>query len=114
MAESQLTSPDIELSEKQDSSGSRWTLQRLVLIAVAAFIGIYVIVFAIGFIAALLGNGGAASFFQYFRDLMTIALSITSIVVIVGLGIRLIQIARFVKLLRSEVTPIAGRTKQAV
>lgn len=98
--------------QSDQQSGMRF--QTYAIGAVVSFVLIYVLMFVIGLIAALLFNGSAASFFAYFRDLLTIALSLTTMVIFVGIGILTIQIARFVNLLRSELKPITQDTRRAV
>ncbi|MCI0351116.1 MAG: hypothetical protein L0Z53_16960, partial [Acidobacteriales bacterium] len=68
----------------------------------------------IGLIAALVWDDGAAAFFRYVRDLITIGLALTSMVIVIGIGILVVQIARLVNLLSTEVKPISDDTKLAV
>jgi hypothetical protein len=102
--------------QEQDHSGEKSgiSFQTFAIGAVVSFLLIYVLIFVIGLIAAIVYDGAAASFFAYFRDLLTIALSLTTMVIFVGLGILVIQIARFVNLLRSELKPISEDTRRAV
>jgi ABC-type multidrug transport system fused ATPase/permease subunit len=115
MAEATISSPDTQAqTAENENTQSWWTFQRIVIAAVAAFIGIYVLLFLIGFVSALIWNEGAAAFFRYFRDLITIGLALSSMMVFVGIGILIAQVARFVNLLRSEVKPLGEDAKQAL
>jgi hypothetical protein len=113
MAEAKATLP-ATTTQQEESDSSWFTFNRALIIGVAAFIGIFVLVFACGFISAIVWNESAASFFRYFRDLMTIGLTMSGIAIVVGIGILVMQIARFVNLIRSEIKPITDDTKQAI
>ena len=73
----------------------------------------YVVLFLVALVAALQNAEGAASFFGYLRDLVSISLTLTGLLIMIGLGVILIQAARFVNLLRSEVKPITHDAQEA-
>lgn len=73
----------------------------------------YLLIFLIGFWRAWVDPSGSAAFFEYVRGLFETVVSIASIVIIIAIGVLIVQIARFVNLLRSEVKPITEDTKQA-
>lgn len=102
------------IENTQDEQQGCWTVSRVTIATLVSFFGLYLLIFVIGIVAALFNAEGSASFFGYFNNLLTIALTIISFVVIVAIGILVIQIARFVNLLRSEVKPITNDTKQAI
>ena len=80
----------------------------------AVLIGVvYLLVFVAALVIALINADGAASFFGYVRDLITIALMMTGILIVIGVGVILTQVARFVNLLRSEVKPITHDAQEA-
>lgn len=115
MAEAEATSPIPTETEMEDeSTESWWTFKRAIVVSFSIFVGTYVIIFLMGLVAAIIWNESAASFFRYFRDLMTIALAISSAMVVIATGILIVQIGRFINLLRSEVKPITDDTKQAI
>ncbi|MDQ7025544.1 MAG: hypothetical protein Q9P01_10150 [Anaerolineae bacterium] len=115
MAEAKSTSPNPTETEAEDeSTASWWTFKRAIIVAFSIFVGTYVLIFLIGLVAAIIWNESAASFFRYFRDLMTIALAISSAMIVIATGILIVQIARFINLIRSEVKPITDDTKQAI
>ncbi|MEO1287250.1 MAG: hypothetical protein AAFV93_05740, partial [Chloroflexota bacterium] len=74
---------------------------------------IYLLIFLLGFWRAWVDPAGSAAFFEYVRGLFETVVSIASIVIIIAIGVLIVQIARFVNLLRSEVKPITEDTKQA-
>ncbi len=110
MADSTPSEPNAE-SQSQENS---WSFQRVTVIAVLAFVGLYLGIFIIGLILALALGRSAATWLIYVQDLFTVALSISAIAIIIGIGVLLIQIARFVNLLRSEVKPITRDTRAAI
>lgn len=114
MVEARMPSSDTDEAAENENSSSWWTFQRIVIIAVSVFVGIYVLLFLIGFVSALIWNESAAAFFRYFRDLVSIGLALSSLMVFVGIGILIVQVARFVNLLRSEVKPLGDDAKQAL
>lgn len=107
-------SESTETTQNEQARRRFWTFNRVVMIVVGSFLAIYVLLFLIAFVAALSNAQGAASFFGYFRDLITIAMSVSTLIIIVGIGILIVQIGRFVNLLRSEVKPITHDTRQAI
>ena len=114
MVEARMPSSDTDEAAENENSDSWWSFQRIVIVAVSVFIGVYVLLFLIGFISALIWNESAAAFFRYFRDLVSIGLALSSLMVFVGIGILIVQVARFVNLLRSEVKPLGEDAKQAL
>lgn len=92
-----------------------WTLTKFVTAGTALFIIIILIPFFIGLVLALSSDPiDAAARMSYWRDLITIVLSIQIIVIIVGVAIVIVQIARFVNLLRSEIKPITEDAQQTL
>lgn len=75
---------------------------------------LYVVIFILGFWRAWVDPTGSANYFEYVRGLFEIVVSIASILIIIAIGVLVVQIARFINLLRSEIKPIADDTKQAV
>lgn len=75
---------------------------------------LYLLIFLFGFWRAWVDPTGSANYFEYLRGLFDIVVSIASIVIVISIGVLIVQIARFVNLLRSEVKPITDDTKQAI
>lgn len=75
---------------------------------------LYLLFFLFGLWRAWVDPLGSANYFEYLRGLFDIIVSIATIVIIISIGVLIIQIARFVNLLRSEVKPITEDTKQAI
>ena len=94
---------------------SRWTLQNVVIGAAIILISLIVII-VIGSIALALNVDAqeSASRMSYVRDIVSVTLTTVVILVIAGIAILVLQIARFVNLLINEVKPITEDTKMAV
>lgn len=75
---------------------------------------IYIVLFVLAVWRAIADPSGSAEYFEYLRNLTEIMLSITLIVIFIGLGVLIVQIARFVNLLRSEIKPITRDTRAAI
>jgi hypothetical protein len=113
---------EMEVTENESRSGSNrlkdlllgtdivgYTI-RLTLLPVVIYLGVFIW----GLVSALLNPEGAASYWSYFRNLVEIVVTMAAIVIFIAAGILIVQIARFVNLLRSEIKPISEDTKLAV
>jgi hypothetical protein len=90
-----------------------WTLTKVVTWAVGGFIGLLLLLFVLAAIYAWTNDAvEAASRMDYWRNLISIFISLQIIVIVVAIGILIVQIARFVNLLRSEVKPITQDAQQ--
>lgn len=74
----------------------------------------YLLIFLFGFWRAWVDPDGSAAYFGYIRSLFEMIASIAAIVIVIATGVLILQIARFINLLRSEVKPITEDTKQAI
>ena len=109
-------------SENNDVRGRNWLMDlllgteivgytiRLTALPILAYLGVFIW----GLISALLDPQGAAAYWSYFRNLIEIILSMAAILIFVALGIFIVQVARFINLLRSEIKPISDDAKLAV
>ena len=75
---------------------------------------LYLLIFLFGLWRAWVDPTGSANYFEYLRGLFDIIVSIATMLIIISIGVLIVQIARFVNLLRSEVKPITEDTKQAI
>lgn len=94
---------------------SKWTLQRIIIIAAAGLGGVIVLLFVIGLLFALFSDVEAtAPRIQIIRDVFIIIMSLEFILIIAALAILILQIARIVNLLQSEVKPVIDNAKETV
>lgn len=90
----------------------KMSFSRVVMsIAVAVIVAI-VLLMVIASIALRLDAVGASQFFAYFKDILLIVLVLQCILIVSGVSILVVQVARFVNLLTSEVQPIAQDAKE--
>jgi hypothetical protein len=75
---------------------------------------LYLLVFVFGFVWAWFFPEGSANVFGFIRNMLEIVFILSAIIIIISIGILIVQIARFVNLLRSEIKPITEDTKAAV
>lgn len=87
---------------------------RYVMIGAGILIGIVLLLLIAAVVIAIANPAGAAGFFEYVRNLLLIVLTIQGILIITALALLLIQLARFVNLLRSEAQPLASDTREAM
>lgn len=109
-------------SENNDNESRNWLMDLLIgkdmvgytirftLLPIVAYLGVFVW----GLVSALLDPQGAAAYWAYFRNLIEIILAMAAILIFVALGVFVVQIARFINLLRSEIKPISEDAKLAV
>jgi|GEM_PF-1660801 len=90
------------------------TIEGFIIRGTLVPVAIFLSIFLIGFALAWFFPEGAAGRFAYIRSLFEIIVSIAIILIIIAIGVLILQIARFVNLLRSEVKPITEDTKQAI
>ncbi|MEL6306873.1 MAG: hypothetical protein AAFQ52_01960 [Chloroflexota bacterium] len=74
----------------------------------------YIAFFVVGLYRAWVDPVGSANYFEYIRGLFETILSVAMTLIIIAIGVLVIQIARFINLLRSEIKPITEDTKQAI
>lgn len=82
-------------------------------LAAIVLVAIYLGLFVFAVVMAFSNAEGAASFFGYLGDLINIAFTLTGILIVIGSAVVLIQAARFINLLRSEVSPITHDAQEA-
>jgi hypothetical protein len=94
---------------------SKWTVQRIVMLAAGVFGGIIVLLFVIGLLFALFSDVQAtAPRIQIIRDLLIIVISLEFMLIVGAFAILILQIARLVNLLQNEVKPVLENTQEAV
>jgi hypothetical protein len=99
------------VANNAEEKTSRWTLGRVVTLVSAALIGFIIILLVLGLVMAI-GNADLwAPRVQLFRDLLAIFVIVQGIIIIAGIAIFIIQVARFISLLSSEVKPLADDTR---
>jgi len=101
-------------STPKDDSPSGFNLRRAVLIAAGALVGLILLLFIVALGLALLTQGDFAEIIRTIRDLVIIFIALEGILIILGLAVLTLQVARLVNLLQTEVKPILENTQETV
>lgn len=103
------TSPS--LADQTDSGGRFF---RNVALALGGFTALVVVAF-VGLLAiAAFNPEQAAAIVRYVRDVLISILCLQSIIIVMALGILIVQIARFVNLLRNETKPVTDQARETL
>ncbi len=100
-------------STAQDEKKSGFNLRRIVLIASAALIGLIVLLLLIALGLTLLTNGDFADFIRTIRDIVIIFLALEGVLIVISLAVLVLQVARLINLLQTEVKPILENAQEA-
>jgi hypothetical protein len=93
----------------------KWTIRRVVTVSSIALGGSIAAIFLIGLALAVFFNVDDTSRgIQIIRDIFIIVLSLEGILIIGGLAVFVLQIARLVGLLQSEVKPVLNNTQETI
>ena len=97
-------------TESEESSGRSVT--RIVKLAAGAIIGVIVGLFVLALIISLTASETWAPVVQIIRDTVTIVLMVQGILIVGAMAILVLQIARFVNLLQTEIKPILDNARE--
>ena len=112
MATTAATPPALPAPEEEKSSG--FDLRRIVLIGAGGFIGAILLVFILGIILAATNNETVATVVQVVRDIVIILLALEGILIILALAILILQVARLINLLQTEVKPVLDNAQETM
>lgn len=105
--------PTIEQQPDEQSSGM--DIRRIAMIAAGALIGVILLLFIIAVILSLVTDvEQTGNIIRMIRDLVIIFLALEGVLIILGLAVLTIQVARLVNLLQTEVKPILENTQETV
>jgi hypothetical protein len=91
------------------------SLRRLIILVTAALIGAVMLLFVLAIVIALTSDlEQSSAVIRLFRDLVIIFLALEGILIVLALGILILQIAKLINLLQTEVKPILENTQQTV
>lgn len=93
---------------------SKWTVGRIVKIALAVYAAIILVPLVIGVFLARADAVRAAEVMAYVRDLLTIILFLVTILVVAGVGILAVQVAALVGVIKVEAGAISGEVRGAL
>lgn len=101
-------------SASDESTNQGPSFSRILFLIVGGFFGLYLLVFLLGLIATLIFPRSAAAYLAYLTDLVDLAMSISTILIVVATAVFVAQLARFVNLLGSELRPLLQDARHAV
>ncbi len=97
-----------------DESSSKWTIQRVTVLAAGALGGILMVIFLIGLALALFADvQPTAARIQVIRDIFVILIGLELILIVAALAVLVVQVARLITLLKSETKPILENAQEA-
>jgi len=85
-----------------------------VLIAVGTLVAVIVGFFLVSLSLIALNPQGAASIVAYVRDVLISVFCLQGIVIVVAFGLLLVQIGRFINLLRNETKPVTDQARETL
>ncbi len=86
----------------------------MVVIGVVVLFGILILLFILALVFSLIGGDSFATVVRVIRDLVIIFLALEGALIVLALAILILQIARLVNLLQSEVKPILDNTQSTL
>ncbi len=99
----------------QHSDSGGWNATRIAKWVTVGIVAVLVLIFLAGLALALFTDATqTASKVQVVRDIVIIMLAIEGILIIVGIAVLIVQIARLVNLLQSKTKPILDNAAAAV
>lgn len=90
----------------EEESTNRWTVQRVMILAVVIFVILVLLPFIAGIVFAISDFQNAGEIIRLVRDIFIIVLSMVSILIALALAILVIQVAGLMNLLQTEIKPL--------
>lgn len=111
---SELTSAPPATLAAPETPERKWTFFQIIIAAFVGIIAAIAALFVFSLFLAATNPQGAASFMGYVRDVFISILCLQSIVIVAGVGILVVQIARFVNLMRNETKPVTDQARETL
>lgn len=108
----QTTPPALPAPESENSG---FDLRRIVIIAAAGLIGLIVVLFIVALLLSGLSDvEGAGEVVRLVRDLVIIFLAVEGVLIVLALAVLVLQLARLINLIQTEIKPILENTQETV
>jgi hypothetical protein len=108
----QSTPPALPAPESQESG---FNLRRIVIIAAGGLIGLIVVLFIVALLLSGLSDvEGAGEVVRLVRDLVIIFLAVEGVLIVLALAVLVLQLARLINLIQTEIKPILENTQETV
>jgi hypothetical protein len=91
----------------------KWTFKRILILAVGIYAAIILVPLVLSIILAIADGERAAQFVAYVRDILLVVFFLSTVVVAVGLGLMLLQIAMVAGVVRVETKAIGNEVRGA-
>ncbi len=101
-------------SAAPETTTSEGGFLKWVLIAVGGLVAAIVGFFVLALVLVALNPLGAADLIRYIRDVLITVFCLQGIVIVVAFGLLLVQIGRFVNLLRNETKPVTDQARETL
>lgn len=103
-------------SESPESHGAAGrSLRRVIILVTGALIGAVLLLFVVAVVIALTSDlEQSSAVIRLIRDLVIIFLALEGILIVLSLAVLVIQLAKLISLLQTEVRPILENTQQTV
>lgn len=90
-------------------------LRRIIIIAAAGLIGVLILLFVIALLLAIFTNvEQSGAVIRLIRDVVIIFLALEGVLIVLSLAILVLQVAKLVNLLQTEIKPILENTQQTI
>lgn len=96
------------------SSPAADRMRRVVIIGAVALFGLLILLFVIALVLSIVGGDSFAGIIRVIRDLVIIFLALEGVLIILALAILILQIARLVSLVQTEVKPMLDNTQATI
>ncbi len=108
----QLTAPP---SAPEPRESSRWSLRRILIVSVGGFFALLLLLFLLALLIATASDvEGAAEVVRLIRDMVIIFLALEGALIILSLAVLILQIARLIAMVQTEIKPILENTQETV
>lgn len=107
------TTPELNPEQNDEKNDSGWGATQMAVVAIGVYIGLILLVFVIGLVAAAVFDDSFGNIIRVVRDLVIIVITLEGVLVGVAFIVFVIQLARLVNLLKSESKPILENTQDA-
>ncbi len=109
------TSASTALPSPPETKPASGSLRRIILIAAGGLIGVIVLLFIIALLLAIFTDvRQSGAVIRLIRDLVIIFLGLEGILIILSLAILVLQVAKLVTIVQTEIKPILENTQQTV
>jgi hypothetical protein len=112
MTTTAATPPALPAPEEEKPAG--FNIRRVAMIGAGALIGVILLVFLLGVLLAATNNETVSTVVRVLRDIVIILLALEGILIVLALAILILQVARLINLLQTEVKPVLDNAQETM